>query len=157
MIERVKKFVPEFDALRKADFEGPDIPALANSISFPEVRELDLLCKGALEKHASDYPEFTELASRWYVHGSTGSEYPKELHTDLTQKRTVLNHALNVATVGSMSDSGKASEELGGSKGRWPTLLGRIQFVPRGLGIVAEIGGGVAVLLLVSHWVLGLF
>jgi hypothetical protein len=39
---------------------------------------------------------------------------------------------------------------------RWPTLLGRLLHLPRWLGAIADIGGGIAVIVLVAKFVFGL-
>lgn len=159
MIEKAGKFATEYDALiRKAEYKGPEVQDLAYAISFPEVRELDLLCRGALDRHKSEYPELAQLAERWYVHDSVGMDSPEDLHTDLVRKRTVLRHALNVISQKPASDSVEDSQEPNKrktGKDHWPTVLGRVSFVPRWLGTVADIGGGIGIMLLAAHWVAG--
>jgi hypothetical protein len=157
MIDRAKKLGDEYDVrIRKADYKGPDARHLVHAISFPEVQELDRYCKAALEQHASEHPALAKLAEDWYVHDSQGMDSPEELHTDLVRKRTALSHALNLvredaATPGPPVRRSKIKSE----EGRWPTLLGHISFIPRSLGAVADVGGGIAVLLAVAHWVFG--
>ena len=160
MVDRAKKLVIEYDALiRKKDYKGPEVRDLAHAISFSEIRELDLLCKGALERYKVEYPELAQLAEHWYVHDSEGMDSPEELHTDLVRKRTSLQHALNVISQRPESDSADGPQGSGGrstAKDHWPTVLGRIGFVPRWLGVIADIGGGIAIILVAAHWTLGI-
>lgn len=95
MIERVALFVEEYDRrIRSVDISiAPPVSSLKYAISFPEVRSIDLLCKDALERRLPDYPEFAE---NWYVHDVKGLASPEEIHSDLSTKRVILEHALNL-------------------------------------------------------------
>jgi hypothetical protein len=157
MIDRAKKLGDEYDLrIRKADYKGPAPGDLVHAISFAEVQELDRYCKAALERHASEIPALADLAEHWYVHDSQGMDSPEELRTDLVRKRTTLSHALNLVREGTDASGPPADvDKTKDRDGRWPTLLGHISFIPRSLGVVADIGGGIAVLLAVAHWVFG--
>jgi hypothetical protein len=161
MIDRAGKFVTEYDErIRdRPDARAEDIPMLDHAVSFPELRELDLLCKEALERHASEYPELAALAKRWYVHDNVGTDGPEDLRTDLVRKRAVLQQALNLVSQGAGSNAPDSHEALQGAnppKPSRPTLIGRIGVIPRWLGTVADVGGGIAIIFAVLHWVLGL-
>jgi hypothetical protein len=94
MIKRCERLVEEYDReVRKNDYRR-SVSSLENQISFPEVRSLDLLCKDALERAFPDHPD---LASKWYVHDNKGFDSPEDLHSDLVRKRTILEHAFDLA------------------------------------------------------------
>jgi len=78
MIERLKLLTEEYDQWRKAGYPG-SAASLKHAISFPELRELDRLCKGALERALPEHPTY---AQNWYVNEDEGSGSPEDIHSE---------------------------------------------------------------------------
>ena len=107
MIQRASLLSEEYDRrIRKVDYGGPPVSSLKYSISFPEVRSLDLLCKDMLERVLPNHPE---IAAKWYVYGNKGVDSPEDLHSNLVAKRTTLQYALDLLTAGEISLADNAS------------------------------------------------
>ena len=158
MIERARLLEQEYDP-----DDDRDPKSLTHAISFPEVRSLDLLCKGTLERFL---PGHRELAEKWHVNANVGLGSPNELHSQLVAKRAVLRHAVDLAEArrqptsepeGSEPEKSEAGRPPERAERHRPTLLGHIGFVPRGLATVADIGGALALVILVVGWLTDLF
>ena len=93
MIERAKLLCAEFKTWRELPQEQKIDPALMkNSISFAEVRDLDIRCRETL---AQVNPVNPEEAQNWYINESMDLAAPEEMLTHLQQKRTKMQSIIN--------------------------------------------------------------
>jgi hypothetical protein len=158
MLAKAKDLTVEYDArIRNQTSKSDDVPNLKHAISFAEVHDLDLLCKEALDRYVPIYPSLARFSQDWYVHGLEATDGPEELRDELSRKANLLRHAVHLVEQPHASKGSHPNPQKPKPDGRWPTLVGHVKFVPRWLGTIADLGGGIAIIALVAHWLVGLF
>lgn len=93
MLDRARLLEEEYEEkIRRVPIEhAPEVSTLKHTISFPELRSLDLFCLDAIKRWL---PEQDFLLGQWHTFGDTGHAGPGSVITNLLYKRSLLESAL---------------------------------------------------------------
>ena len=79
------------------------------TLSFPEIRALDRLCKDALERAL---PELPHLADNWHINENKAVGNHDSVHSEFVKKRQILMLASNMLRSGASGQKRDYDEQL---------------------------------------------